>query len=145
MTEERKPFLTLGKSKLSKFANGTLLVIMLVYVAAKFGLFESSVTQGFEYTIPAHELSVSSAKELQEKLSDFTVNETELSNELSKAGISLQQFHDNSTMELILSTTQHGFEGLVIEFYSTLDPNKLSPAYSNIANQIQTHVLNKKG
>ncbi|WP_444911671.1 hypothetical protein [Microbulbifer sp. PAAF003] len=145
MAQERKPFITLGKSKLSKFANGTVLIILLIYAAVKSGIIEPAVTRGFDYTIPANELSVSSARELQEKLGSFSLNEAQLSSELAKAGIDLHQFQENTSMELVISTTQNGFEGLVIEFQSTLDPNKLKLVYANIADQIQKHVLNKKG
>ncbi|WP_444930760.1 hypothetical protein ACJJIF_02970 [Microbulbifer sp. SSSA002] len=144
MAQERKAFITLGKSKFSKFANGTVLVILLIYVAIKSGIIEPAVTRGFDYTIPANELSVSSAQELQEKLSGFSINEKKLSSELAKAGIDLHQFQENTSMELVISTTQNGFEGLVVEFQSTLDPNQLKSVYANIADQIQNHVSGKK-
>ena len=134
-----------GKTLFSKIANGTVLIVLLIYAASKTGLIEPSVTRGLEYSIPAHELSVSSAEELQKKLSGFIINEEELTSELAKAGVDLANFQENTSMEMIISITHNGFEGLVIEFQSTISPDQLNGAYSNIVNQVRNHVSGKKG
>ena len=143
MNKERKPFLTLGKSRFSKVANGIVLIILLGYVASKLGLISPSVTTGFEYTIPANDLQVQTQEELATKLNDYVLNQASLNNELQKIGLTLSEFQSNVSMEIIINTTQNGLQGLVLEFQSSLPRDKLKPIYSYIANDITNHVKRK--
>lgn len=147
MSETKRPFLTLGDSTFAKIANGTVLVLLLLYAASKAGLIEfeaPTVTRGFDYEISAESLYVSSPVELQQKLVGFDINENELEIALTKAGVSLDQFLENVSMELVIDMNQGGFQGLVIEFQSTLDPSSLRGAYTNVALQIQNFVSSKQ-
>lgn len=145
MSEKRKPFITLGKSKFSKVANTIVLILLLGFVVVKLGLISPSVTTGFEYTIPANELQVTTQEELASKLSDYSTNMELLEGELKKIGIGLNEFKNNVSMEVVISTNQNGLQGLVVEFKSSLPREKLKPIYNYIANDIKNHVKSKQG
>lgn len=144
MSKERKPFITLGKTKLSKFLNGLVLLGLIGYALIKSGIITPSVTTGFEYSIPASELHVSTQKELTEQLSGFKINQQKLESELKKVGLTLQEFEESTSMELIISSDQNGFQGLIIEFQSKITANKLKAVYAFIANDIKLYVSSKK-
>jgi len=145
MKDKRKPFLTLGNSKLSKIANFIVLILLLGYAAGKLGLISPSVTTGYEYTIPASELHVTTQEELSSKLSNYAPSQKELETKLQDIGINMSEFQNNVSMELIISTTQNGFQGLVVEFQSSLSKEKLKPVYDYIAKDIQSHIVNNNG
>jgi hypothetical protein len=144
MSKERKPFLTLGKSKLSKFFNGLVLIALIGYALVKSGIIEPSVTAVFEYPIPAAELQVNTQEELASKLSGFKINEQKLENELKKIDLTLQEFQESTSMELVINNNQNGFQGLILEFQSKVAASKLKAIYSFIANDIKAYVTSKK-
>lgn len=143
MNEKRKPFLTLGKSKFSKIANITVLVLILGFVAGKLGFISPGVTTGFEYTISAAELQVTTPDELTTKLRGYVIDQAALENKLNEIGVSLLEFQNNVSMEVVVDTNQNGLKGLVIEFQSKLPREKLRPIYDYISNEIRYHVKNK--
>ena len=145
MSEEQKPFLTLGKSKFSKVVNTIVLILLLGFAAVKLGLISPSVTTGFEYTISANELQVQTQEELAAKLGGYSINMGALEEELKKIGIGLSEFKENVAMDIIISANQTGLNGLVIEFKSSLARETLEPIYNYIANDIKSYVKNKKG
>lgn len=145
MEEKRKPFLTLGKSKFSKVANFIVLLLLLAYAAGKLGLISPNITKGYEYTISASELHVSTKKELTSKLSNYVAKKNVLAEKLQSIGITMKEFQNNVSIEIIVSTTQKGLEGLVIEFQSNIPRKKLKPIYNYLVNDIKSQIINNKG
>jgi hypothetical protein len=143
MSEKRKPFITLGKSKFSKAANSIVLILLLGFVVVKLGLISPSVTTGYELTIPANELEIQTQEEIASKMSDYSTNMELLEGELKKIGIGLNEFKNNVSMEVVISANQNGLQGLIVEFQSSLPREKLKPIYNYIANDIKNHVKNK--
>ena len=145
MEEKRKPFFTLGKSKFSKVANFIVLVLLLAYAASKLGLISPTISKGYEYTIPASELHVSTQQELSSKLSNYVVNKKALAVKLQKINITMKEFKNNVSMEFIVSSNQNGLKGLVVEFQSNIPREKLKPIYNYLVNDVKTHIINNKG
>ncbi|MDH5178092.1 MAG: hypothetical protein OEZ39_16425 [Gammaproteobacteria bacterium] len=143
MNEERKPFLTLGKSRFSKIANTIVLILLLGFIAVKSGIISPSTTTGFEYTIPADQLQVKTQQELAGKLKTYAVDPVSLNNELQKIGFTLSDFQNNVAMEIVIKNNQSGLQGIIIEFQSRLPADKLKPIYSYIADDIANHVKSR--
>jgi hypothetical protein len=122
-----------------------VLVGILGYVAINLGLIEPSVSTGYEFSIPASTLNVASGEELSQKLSTYAVNESNLAVVLEKTGITLEQFKNHVSMDLVLETNQHGFQGLVLEFSSSIPSQQLKSVYEHIASEIQNHVVSQNG
>lgn len=116
---------------------------MLGFVVVELGLISPSVTTGFKYKIPANESQVQTQEELASKLNDYSTNMEFLEGELKKIGIGLNEFKNNVSMEVVISTNQNGFQGLIVEFQSSLPSEKLKPIYKYISNDIKTIKANK--
>jgi len=144
MSKERKPFITLGKTKFSKLLNGLVLVGLIGYALVKSGIINPSVTTGFEYSIPAAELQVTTQEELASQLSGFKIDQKKLEAELKKVGLTVQEFEESTSMELVINNNQNGFQGLIIEFQSKIVASKLKPIYAFIANDLKAYVSSKK-
>jgi hypothetical protein len=144
MSKEKKPFFTLGSSKISKFFNGAVLIALIGYGLVKLGIVQPSVTTGFEYSIPAAELQANTQEELANHLLGFKINEQGLEEELKKVGLTLQEFQESTSMELVINNNQNGFQGLILEFQSKVAASKLKPIYSFIANDLKAYVTRKK-
>tara|TARA_B100000809_G_C14592487_1_gene334227 strand:- start:4 stop:468 length:465 start_codon:yes stop_codon:yes gene_type:complete len=144
MKDKKKPFLTLGKTKISKFFNLLLLVGIIGYSIIKLSPLETSSTSGFEVDIPFSDLNVKTQEELVVKLSDYEVDLDKFLSALEENDINIDEFKDSFKLNLSVQSAQDNSEELLVEFESTIFAYNLKPVYLLMAKDIQAHVLNKK-
>ncbi len=130
-----------GKTKFQKFANTIVLIVLIGYGFVKSGIISPEMSTGIEYTFPASELNISNKEELDQALQGYQVDPEKLSSILNQNQITLDEFEKSVTMELVADHSQDGFKGLVLEFNSSINSEKLKPAYDYMANDIKQKIL----
>lgn len=136
-------FSILGKTKKAKIANLLGLVIIGILLLSKTNIMNSSVNQGFEYEIPANMLNVSTKEEAMSALNGYSISEPEFSQAIVDAGLTTEEFKQSVKMDFVFNNNQNGFQGLIIEYKSKIDRNKLKPIYDFIAEDVKNYIANK--
>lgn len=134
----------LGKSKWAKFGNIIGLLILAAFLLPKTGLINSSTTQGFDYELPATVLNITTPEQLSAAMNGYRIDEQGLVDAVKKTGITPEDFKKSVNIDFVYNTNQNGFQGLIIEFKSELDADRLKPVYDFIAEDLKQYVLKNR-
>ncbi len=143
MNEKNDSFLDITEEKTSKFWKIVGLVVIGLIILSRMDVFDSELKKGFDYTISAERLNVSSSEDLVAILSEYAIDREVLSSELGKIDVSMEEFENNVSIEMLADSDQNGFKGLYVELRSSYDPNMMKSVYDFILSDIEVFVLSK--
>lgn len=129
--------LTLGKTKYQRFEAIIVLIFFAGYALFKFDIISMGLNHGYDYEIPASDLNITKTEDLYRTLQDYEIKNDGFKEILDKVGITMDEYNESVDMELIYNHTQNGFEGIIIEFRSTIDKNRVKPVYDYIIDDVK--------